>query len=98
MPANVAEGSRRHDQVEFFNSPANLKNLAEENGLFRTRRPADVYRKLVGHSVEFDTSIILDTSQRIADPLGRPVRRDQISLAEKENLVEDDPDPVRLHV
>jgi hypothetical protein len=69
--------------VEFFNSPANLKNLAEENGLFRTPEDLLMYRKLIGHSVEFDTSVILDTSRRILDPLGRPVRRDQMSRRQK---------------
>ncbi len=69
--------------VEFFNSPANLKNLAEENGLFRTPENLLMYRKLIGHSSEFDTSVILDTSKRILDPLGRPVRRDQMSRRQK---------------
>ena len=69
--------------VEFFNSAANLKNLAEENGLFRTPEDLLMYRKLIGHSTEFDTSIILDTSRRILDPLGRPVRRDQMSRQQK---------------
>jgi hypothetical protein len=69
--------------VEFFNSPANLKNLAEENGLFRTGEDLLMYRKLIGHSTEFDTSIILDTSKRILDPLGRPVRRDQMKRQQK---------------
>ena len=80
MSLNVPQGMT---QVEFFNSPANLKNLAEENGLFRTPDDLLMYRKLVGHSVEFDTSIILDTSRRILDPLGRPVRRDQMKRQEK---------------
>ncbi len=69
--------------VEFFNSPNNLKNLAEENGLFRTPENLLMYRKLIGHSVEFDTSVILDSSKRILDPLGRPVRRDQMSRKQK---------------
>ncbi len=69
--------------VEFFNSSANLKNLAEENGLFRTTQDLLMYRKLIGHSTEFDTSIILDTSKRILDPLGRPVRRDQMKRKQK---------------
>ncbi|MCP4936402.1 MAG: hypothetical protein GY927_19915 [bacterium] len=69
--------------VEFFNSSANLKNLAEENGLFRTTEDLLMYRKLIGHSTEFDTSIILDTSKRILDPLGRPVRRDQMKRKQK---------------
>jgi len=67
--------------VEFFNSPANLRNLAEENGLFRTPEDLLMYRKLIGHSTEFDTSIIYDTSRKILDPLGRPVRRDQMPSA-----------------
>ncbi len=69
--------------VEFFNSPANLKNLAEENGLLRGPEDLLMYRKLIGHSTEFDTSIMLDTSRRILDPLGRPVRRDQMSRNQK---------------
>ena len=68
---------------EFFNSPANLQNLAQENGLFRTPDDLLMYRKLIGHSSEFDTSIILDTSRRILDPLGRPVRRDQMTRQQK---------------
>jgi len=80
MSLTIPEGMA---PVEFFNSPANLKNLAEENGLFRTPEDWLMYRKLIGHSSEFDTSIILDTSRRILDPLGRPVRRDQLGLQEK---------------
>lgn len=76
MSLSVPDGMSRN---EFFNSPANLKNLAEENGLFRTPENLLMYRKAIGHSTEFDTSIILDTSRRILDPLGRPVRRDQMS-------------------
>jgi hypothetical protein len=80
IPIAVPEGM---SPVEFFNSPANLKNLAEENGLFRTPENLLMYRKLIGHSVEFDTSIILDTSRKILDPLGRPVRRDQMDRQAK---------------
>jgi len=90
--------------VEFFNSPANLKNLAQENGLFRTPEDLLMYRKLIGHSTEFDTSVILDTSRRILDPLGRAVRRDQMTRQQKkvwnimtrilfEYLLEEFPDP-----
>ena len=42
-----------------------------------TRRPL-LYRKALGHSNEFDTSIIYNTSQSILNPLGRPVRRTQV--------------------
>jgi hypothetical protein len=37
-----------------------------------------LYRKALGHSNEFDCSIIYNTSQRILNPLGRPVRRTQL--------------------
>ncbi len=80
MSHSIPDGMSR---VEFFNSAANLKNLAEENGLFRTPEDLLMYRKLIGHSTEFDTSIILDTSRRILDPLGRPVRRDQMNRQQK---------------
>ncbi len=69
---------------EFFNSPANLENLANENGLLRTPQDWLMFRKIVGHSSLFDTSVMLDTSKRILDPLGRPVRRDQLSGEEKQ--------------
>lgn len=68
---------------EFFNSAANLENLAQESGLLRTPQDWLLFRKLVGHSAEFDACVILDTSKRILDPLGRPVRRDQLSEEEK---------------
>lgn len=68
--------------VEFFNSAANLRNLSQDNGLLRTPEDFLLYRKAIGHSLEFDTSVILDTSQRILDPLGRPVRRDQLTERE----------------
>ncbi len=68
---------------EYFNSAANLKNLTRENGLLRTPEDFLMYRKLIGHSLEFDTSIMLDTSAKILDPLGRPVRRDQLSDVQK---------------
>jgi hypothetical protein len=57
--------------------------LAEENGLFRSAAALLMYRKLIGHRVEFDTCIILDTSRRILAPLGRPVRRDQMERKQK---------------
>ncbi len=80
MSLDIPEGMA---PVEFFNSPCNLKNLAEENGLFRTPENLLMYRKIIGHSTEFDTSIILDTSRRILDPLGRPVRRDDMTRDQK---------------
>ncbi len=80
IPLEVAEGMT---PVEFFNSFANLKNLAEENGLLKTPEDFLLYRKAIGHSLEFDCSIILNTSERILDPLGRPVRRDQLTKQQK---------------
>ena len=82
IPLEVPEGMTA---VEFFNSAANLRNLALDNGLMRSPEDFLMYRKAIGHSLEFDTSVILDTSQRILDPLGRPVRRDQ--LTERESHV-----------
>lgn len=80
IPLDIPEGMSR---VEFFNSAANLKNLTQENGLLRSSEDFLLYRKLLGHSLEFDTSIILDTSQRILNPLGRPVRRDQLTTRQR---------------
>ncbi len=68
--------------TEFFNSPCNLRHLARENGLLRTPEGFLLYRKAIGHSNLFDTSIIFDTSQKVLDPMGRPVRRDQLSRGE----------------
>jgi hypothetical protein len=67
--------------VEFFNSQANLENLTIENGVLRTPEDLLLFRKLIGHSLEFDTAIMLDTSSKILDPLGRPVRHTQVQLA-----------------
>ncbi len=101
IPLSIPEGI---SPVEFFNSAANLRNLTQENGLLRTPEDFLVYRKLIGHSLEFDTSIILDTSEKVLDPLGRPVRRDQLSDIQKkvwsrmtqivmEYMLEQYPDP-----
>jgi len=82
IPLEIPEGVT---PTEFFNSPCNLRHLARENGLLRTTEGFLLYRKAIGHSNLFDTSIILDSSQRILDPLGRPVRRDQ--LTKRESIV-----------
>ncbi|MGD8844121.1 MAG: hypothetical protein PVI54_01355, partial [Desulfobacteraceae bacterium] len=79
IPLEIPEGVT---PTEFFNSPYNLRHLARENGLLRNAEGFLLYRKAIGHSNLFDTSIILDTSQRILDPLGRPVRRDQLTRQE----------------
>ena len=80
IPMQIPENMSR---VEFFNSAANLKNLTQENGLLRSPENFLLYRKLLGHSLEFDTSIILDTSQCILNPLGRPVRRDRLTTHQR---------------
>ena len=67
--------------AEYFNSADNLKNLAHENGLLRTPEDLLLFRKIIGHSIEFDTAIINDTSEKIIDPLGRPVRHTQVDLS-----------------
>lgn len=75
IPLEVPEGMKPN---EFFNSAENLQDLSHNNGLLRTPEDLLLYRKALGHSNEFDTSIIYDTSQSILDPLGRPSRRTQI--------------------
>lgn len=103
IPVQIPEGIT---PTEFFNSPCNLRHLARENGLLRTPENFLLYRKAIGHSNLFDTSIILDSSQNILDPLGRPVRRDQLSPHENqvfsrmtqvvfEYMLEKYPDPER---
>jgi hypothetical protein len=82
LPLDIPEGIA---PTEFFNSPCNLRHLARENGLLRTPEGFLLYRKAIGHSNLFDTSIIFDTSQKVLDPMGRPVRRDQLSR--EENIV-----------
>ena len=63
--------------VEFFNSAANLKNLAEENGLFRTPEDLLMYRKLIGHSTEV-ADVLLGNNRflRVARDLREQVIQD----------------------
>ena len=75
IPLDVPEGMKPN---EFFNSPENLKDLTENNGLLTNEEDLLLYRKALGHSNEFDCSIIYNTSQSILNPLGRPVRRTQL--------------------
>ncbi|CAA7620145.1 hypothetical protein [Magnetospirillum sp. UT-4] len=75
IPLAVPEGMKPN---EFFNSTENLNDLANNNGLLRNPEGLLLYRKALGHSNLFDTSIIYDTSRTILDPLGRPVRRTQV--------------------
>jgi len=72
IPLDVPEGMA---QNEFFNSTENLNDLSNNNGLLKNSENLLMYRKALGHSNEFDTSIIYNTSNSILDPLGRPVRR-----------------------
>ncbi len=103
IPLAVPEGMTAN---EFFNSAENLNDLAHNNGLLRNPEGLLLYRKALGHSNEFDTSIIYNTSQDILDPLGRPVRRTQLPEPVKnvwnrmnqviiEYMLERYPDPAR---
>jgi hypothetical protein len=75
IPLEVPEGMAPN---EFFNSTENLNDLKHNNGLLQNPEDLLLYRKALGHSNLFDTSIIYNTSQTILDPLGRPVRRTQL--------------------
>jgi hypothetical protein len=75
IPLDVPEGMKPN---EFFNSAENLNDLAHNNGLLMNPENLLLYRKALGHSNEFDTSIIYNTSQVVLNPLGRPVRRTQV--------------------
>ncbi len=103
IPLDVPEGMKPN---EFFNSTENLNDLVHNNGLLQNAEGLLLYRKALGHSNEFDTSIIYNTSQKILDPLGRPVRRTQVPEAVKnvwnrmnqvliEFMLESYPDPDR---
>jgi hypothetical protein len=75
IPLEVPEGMKPN---EFFNSTENLNDLVHNNGLLMNPENLLLYRKALGHSTEFDTSIIYNTSKIILNPLGRPVRRTQV--------------------
>ena len=75
IPLDVPEGMKPN---EFFNSTENLNDLVNNNGLLINPENLLLYRKALGHSNEFDASIIYNTSECILDPLGRPVRRTQV--------------------
>ncbi len=75
IPLDVPEGMKPN---EFFNSTENLNDLVHNNGLLVNPENLLLYRKALGHSNEFDTSIIYNTSQTVLNPLGRPVRRTQV--------------------
>lgn len=75
IPLDIPEGMKPN---EFFNSTENLADLVHNNGLLANPENLLLYRKALGHSNEFDCSIIYNTSKVILDPLGRPVRRTQV--------------------
>jgi hypothetical protein len=76
IPLTVPEGMKHN---EFFNSTENLNDLVHNNGLLMNSENLLLYRKALGHSNEFDCSIIYNTSNTILNPLGRPVRRSQVA-------------------
>ncbi|MDA3869199.1 MAG: hypothetical protein PF589_04495 [Gammaproteobacteria bacterium] len=80
IPLDVPEGMKPN---EFFNSTENLNDLIHNNGLLINLENLVMYRKALGHSNEFDASIIYNTSQTILNPLGRPVRRTQVPAVVK---------------
>ncbi len=101
IPLEVPEGMKPN---EFFNSTENLNDLINNNGLLANQENLILYRKALGHSNEFDCSIIYNTSQVILNPLGRPVRRTQVPEHAKrvwnrmnqmiiEYMIEQYPDP-----
>jgi len=75
IPLDVPEGMKPN---EFFNSTENLADLVNNNGLLVNPENLLMYRKALGHTNIFDTSIIYNTSECILNPLGRPVRRTQL--------------------
>lgn len=75
IPLDVPQGMKPN---EFFNSPENLQDLTQNNGLLTNDEDLLLYRKALGHLNEFDCSIIYNTSKSILNPLGRPVRRTQL--------------------
>jgi hypothetical protein len=75
IPLEIPEGMKHN---EFFNSTENLNDLVNNNGLLMNSENLLLYRKALGHSTEFDCSIIYNTSKVILNPLGRPVRRTQV--------------------
>jgi hypothetical protein len=76
IPLEIPEGMKHN---EFFNSTENLNDLVNNNGLLVNSENLLLYRKALGHSTEFDCSIIYNTSKVILNPLGRPVRRTQVA-------------------
>ncbi len=101
IPLEVPEGMKPN---EFFNSTENLNDLSNNNGLLTNPEHLLMYRKALGHSNEFDTSIIFNSSKCILNPLGRPVRRTQLPEQTKtvwnrmnqimiEYMIEKYPDP-----
>jgi hypothetical protein len=94
IPLEVPEGMKPN---EFFNSTENLNDLVNNNGLLVSPEHLLLYRKALGHSCEFDCSIIYNTSQTILNPLGRPVRRTQVPAAVKHAWNRMNQNPARLH-
>lgn len=101
IPLEIPEGMKPN---EFFNSTENLNDLSQNNGLLSNPENLLLYRKALGHTNEFDASIIYNTSKTILDPLGRPVRRTQVPTQVKKSwnrmnqimiefMVETYPDP-----
>lgn len=80
IPLEVPEGMTAN---EFFNSAENLDDLVNRNGLLTNPGNLVLCRKALGHTNEFDTSILQNTWQCTLDPLGGPVRRTEVPLVAK---------------
>jgi hypothetical protein len=65
IPLDVPEGMKPN---EFFNSTENLDDLVHNNGLLVNPENLLLYRKALGHSSEFDASIIYNTSKVVLNP------------------------------
>jgi hypothetical protein len=82
IPLEVPEGMKPN---EFFNSTENLNDLVHNNGLLQNPEGLLLYRKALGHSNEFDTSIIYTpraaSSTRSAGPCVAPRCRNRSSAS-----------------
>jgi len=61
---------RKFFTTAIFNSQSNLRHLSQDNGLLRTSEGFLLFRKAIGHSNIFDTSIVFDTLEKVLNPMG----------------------------
>lgn len=80
----------------FFNSAENLNDLINNNGLLSNPENLVLYRKALGHSNEFDTSIIYDTS-RSTRPARAARTADAGAARSQARLESDEPNHHRVY-